>query len=29
VKPFTRLHAYDYAINTRGLEYQELRAFAG
>jgi hypothetical protein len=27
VKPFTRLRAYDYAINTRGLEYHELRSF--
>jgi galactokinase/mevalonate kinase-like predicted kinase/glutathione synthase/RimK-type ligase-like ATP-grasp enzyme len=29
VKPFARLHAYDYAINTRGLEYQEMRTFVG
>jgi galactokinase/mevalonate kinase-like predicted kinase len=29
VKPFMRLRAYDYAINTRGLEYHELRSFTG
>jgi galactokinase/mevalonate kinase-like predicted kinase len=29
VKPFVRLRAYDYAINTRGLEYHELRSFVG
>jgi hypothetical protein len=28
-KPFGRLRIYDYAINTKGLEYQEMRSFVG
>jgi galactokinase/mevalonate kinase-like predicted kinase len=26
-RPFSRLRAYDYAINTKGLEYHEMRSF--